>query len=160
MTETAAVLDSVLGTVLAEEETLSALIILALREQDALVASDYAEIARVGEAMLDTASNLEVLERRREALLESIDCDGLTLDKLVPVADDHGVEGFAAARLSLVARANELRDAQERNARLLLSAMKLQEKWMNMFASLASTTYGADGLQEQQRGRRFVSRSA
>jgi hypothetical protein len=31
---------------------------------------------------------------------------------------------------------------------------------MNMFASLASTTYGADGLQEQQRGRRFVSRSA
>jgi hypothetical protein len=62
--------------------------------------------------------------------------------------------------LRLVARAAELKEAQEGNARLLLSAMRLQEKWMNMFGALASPTYGADGLQEPQHGRRFVSRSA
>jgi hypothetical protein len=160
MSDAATIFESVLGTLVAEEQTLAALIVLAVQEQEALVACDYPEITRVGDAMVETATTLEQLERRREGLLESVQCQDLTLDKVVPLADEHGVEGFAAARIALLARANELRDAQERNARLLLSAMKLQEKWMNMFASLASTTYGADGLQEQQRGRRFVSRSA
>ena len=156
----AGVLESVLATLLMEEEELAALIVLALKEQEALVSADLGEIARVGDAMLVTASSLERLERTRESLLASIDCEALTLDVLVPVAEQHSVEGFAEARLRLVARAAELREAQEGNARLLLSAMRLQEKWMNMFGSLASPTYGADGLQDSQRGRRFVSRSA
>ena len=160
MSDATTVFESVLSTLVAEEETLAALIVLALQEQEALVISDYPEITRVGSAMLETASTLDNLERRRASLLASVQCEGLTLDRLVPLADDQGVEGFAAARIALIARANELRDAQERNARLLLSAMKLQEKWMNMFASLTATTYGADGMQEHQRGRRFVSRSA
>lgn len=160
MVEIAAVLESVLRTLLTEEGKLSALIVLALQEQEALVAADHGEVARVGEAMIAVAGELENLGNERERLLGTIGCDELTLDALLPLADDHGVQGFADARTQLLTRALELRNAQESNARLLLSAMKLQEKWMNMFSSLAVTTYGSDGLQEQQRGRQFVSRSA
>lgn len=160
MSETSGVLESVLATLLLEEEELAALVVLALKEQEALVTADLGEIASVGDAMLVSANCLDRLERTRGSLLESIACEDMTLDLLVPVAEEHQVEGFAETRLRLVARAAELRAAQEGNARLLLSAMRLQEKWMNMFGSLASPTYGADGLQESQRGRRSVSRSA
>ncbi len=160
MAEIAGVLESVLRTLLAEEEKLSGLIVLAVQEQEALVAADHAEVARIGDAMLAVAGELETLGQGREALLGTIGCDALTLDALLPLADDHGVRGFGDARQKLLTRALELRNAQESNARLLLSAMRLQEKWMNMFASLAVTTYGSDGLQEQHRGRQFVSRSA
>ncbi len=158
--DTAGILGSVLTTLLAEEQELADLIELAIAEQRALVASDYAEITRVSEAMLVAASGLDVLEHRRESLLQGIGQSEATLDQLLPLADEAGVVGFGAARLALVARANELRQAQEQNARLLLSAMRMQEKWFAMFGALASPTYGARGQQEQVGGERFVSRSA
>ncbi len=139
---TAGVLGTVLTTLLAEERELAALIDLAVAEQGALIASDYAEITRVSEAMLVAASGLDALEHEREALLGGIGHGDLTLDLLLPLAEEHGVVGFGAARLELVARANELREAQEQNARLLLGAMKMQEKWFAMFGALASPTYG------------------
>lgn len=156
----AGVLGSVLTTLLAEERELAALIGLAVAEQRALIASDFPEITRVSEAMLAAASELDALEREREALLAGIGQEEVTLDLLLPIAEEHGVAGFGAARLALVARANELREAQEQNARLLLGAMKLQEKWFAMFGALTSPTYGARGQQEQPGGERFVSRSA
>lgn len=161
MAPAAGVLESVLRTLLDEERELAALIVLAVQEQEALVASDYEAITRLSDAMLVSAAGLDALEQQRGDLLESI-CDRDTpLDQLIDLADANGVGGFAPARLRLIARAAELREAQERNAMLLISAMKLHERWINMFSSLATATvtYGADG-QQQHRGRQFVSRSA
>jgi flagellar biosynthesis/type III secretory pathway chaperone len=158
--DTAAVLESVLQTLLREEQKLGDLIALAVEEQHALVDSDYPRIASVSDAMLAAAAQLDDLERDREALLGEIGQADITLDRLLPVAEENGVPGFSSARLALIARAHELREAQERNARLLLGAIKLQEKWFAMFGALDSPTYGSRGRQEHQPGRRFVSRSA
>ncbi|HXU24849.1 MAG TPA: flagellar export chaperone FlgN [Tepidiformaceae bacterium] len=156
----ATLVERVLETLLLEEKELAALVVLAVEEQTALVASDFPEMTRLGELMLVRAEAMTVLEQRRESLLRDLGVADATLDTLLPLADDLGITGFAEARLRLVAKAAELRDNQERNARLLLSAMKLHEKWVNMFAAIASSTYGADGQQAMRAGRQFVSKSA
>lgn len=152
--------ERVLETLLLEERELAALVVLAVQEQTALVASDYSEMTRLGDLMLARADVMGGLEQRREGLLRELGVGDATLDTLLPLADDLGVTGFSEARLRLIAKAAELREHQERNARLLLSAMKLHEKWVNMFAAIASSTYGADGQQSMRAGRQFVSKSA
>ncbi|MGH2633111.1 MAG: flagellar export chaperone FlgN [Tepidiformaceae bacterium] len=155
-----ATVESVLETLLLEERELAALVVLAVEEQTALVASDYGEMTRIGELMLVRADVLGGLEQRREQLLHELGVGDATLDTLLPLADDLGITGFGEARERLLGKAAELRENQERNARLLLSAMKLHEKWVNMFAAIASSTYGADGQQSMRAGRQFVSKSA
>ena len=78
----------------------------------------------------------------------------------VALADDLGVGGFAAARLQLVARAQELRDAQEQNARLLLNAMKLRDRWANLLGGFVAPGYSSDGRRHTSAARGTVSRSA
>jgi flagellar biosynthesis/type III secretory pathway chaperone len=156
----ATLVERVLETLLLEEKELAALVVLAVEEQTALVASDFPEMTRLGELMLVRADAMGVLEQRRESLLRDLGVSDATLDTLLPLADDLGITGFGEARIRLIAKAAELRDNQERNARLLLSAMKLHEKWVNMFAAIASSTYGADGQQAMRAGRQFVSKSA
>lgn len=154
------VLESVLQRLLQEEAGLQELVVLALQEQEALIASDYAAITRISDMMAETARRVDELEQERQALLEPLGSAGLHLDELAPAFDSAGLPGFASARLRLIARASELREAQERNARLILAAVKLQERWMTMFASLSAPTYGADGSQDRQAGRGLMSRSA
>jgi len=153
-------LEAVLQTLLQEEAGLQELVVLALQEQEALITSDYPAIDRIGGDMLAVAHRVDDLERERQALLEPLGAGDLHLDALVPSFDAAGIPGFAAARLRLIARANELREAQERNARLILAAVKLQERWMSMFAALSSPTYSADGSQDLQASRGLMSRSA
>lgn len=153
-------LEAVLQTLLQEEAGLQDLVVLALQEQEALITSDYPAINRIGGEMLAVANRVEDLERERLALLEPLGSGGLHLDELAPSFEAAGVPGFAAARLRLIARANELREAQERNARLILAAVKLQERWMSMFAALSSPTYSADGSQDLRASRGLMSRSA
>lgn len=155
-----AILQSVLATLLEEERGLAALIVLAVQEQEALIASDYTEITRVSDAMLSAANSLDALEERRGDLLAGISAPDASFDALIDLASENGVAGFDDARAALASRAAELRDAQERNALLLISAMKLHERWVAMFGSLTTSTYGAAGQQEHHRGRQFVSRTA
>jgi hypothetical protein len=63
-------------------------------------------------------------------------------------------------RESLIARAAELRDLQEANARLILNAAKLRERWYGMLAGMSSPTYGSGGKQEFRQARDIMSRSA
>lgn len=153
-------LASLLQTLMAEEAEIQALLVLALEEQDALIASDFTEISRVSSRMLSTARGLEDLERERARLLCSLGHEETTLDELVPVAEQAGIDGFSDTRLRLLATAARLREAQERNARLLLAAMKLQERWIAMFGALSAGTYAADGSQSAAPGRQYLSRSA
>ena len=156
----AEVLAEVLALLCEEEEQLAGLIGLALDEQQALVQSDFEGISSISARMLDSANAIEGIEARRMNLLRSAGAEALTLEELLPLADDLGVEGFARARLSLGARARELRDAQEQNARLLLNAMKLRDRWANLLGGYLAPNYGSDGRRNVSDSRGTVSRSA
>ena len=156
----AELLASVLELLLEEERQLAGLFDLALQEQSALIESDFDRISRVSESMQELASNIESLEVKRLNLLKTAGAEALSLQELLPLADDLGVGGFAAARLQLVARAQELRDAQEQNARLLLNAMKLRDRWANLLGGLVAPGYSSDGRRNSTATRGTVSRSA
>lgn len=160
MSDRAAILETMLELLLREEESLARLIAFALDEQQALIASDFDAIDRVSAAMQAEADAMEQLERQRGAMLEALGLPEASLETLVPEAVAAGLPAFTEVRLRMAARAAELQDAQERNARLLLGAVKLQERWMNMLGGLTSSTYGAAGKQQLRPGRGIVSRSA
>lgn len=156
----AELLASVLELLLEEERQLTRLLDLALQEQSALVESDFDRIAHVSESIQEAAAGIEALEAKRLKLLKTAGADALSLQELLPLADDLGVDGFAEARLQLVARARELKDAQEQNARLLLNAMKLRDRWANLLGGFVAPGYGSNGRRETSAARGTVSRSA
>jgi len=156
----AAILGTVLGLLCDEEEQLAHLIALAREEQAALLESRFDRITATSAAMLQAATTIEAIEAERLALLKSIGAQDLTIEELLPIASELGVTGFSEARIALSARALELKDAQERNANLLLNTMKLRDRWANMLGGLTSPTYGAQGQRTAREGSGFVSRSA
>jgi hypothetical protein len=156
----AEILQQVLSLFWEEEQALAALMRLALDEQQALVESDFDAVAGISNRMIDAANSIEALEANRLNLLRSVGAEALTLEDLLPLADDLGVDGFAEARLQLGARARELRDAQEQNARLLLNAMKLRDRWANMLGGYLAPGYGSNGRRGVSNSRGTVSRSA
>lgn len=153
-------LSQILELLCEEERALAGLLELALKEQEALVNSDFEQISSVSERMLVAAAAIEQMETRRLNLLRSAGAEDATLEELLPLADDLGVSGFATARLQLVARAGELRDAQEQNARLLLNAMRLRDRWANLLGGFAAPGYGSTGRRNSHDSRGTVSRSA
>ncbi len=156
----AATLAQVLELLCEEERALADLLNLALDEQSALIESDFERISHVSDQMLERAGGIERLESKRLNLLRSAGAESLTLEELLPLADDLGVSGFGAARLQLVARAQELRDAQEQNARLLLNAMKLRDRWANLLGGMVAPGYSSTGRRNTNATRGTVSRSA
>lgn len=160
MSEAALSLASMLAILLDQEDALQHLLGLAFDEQRALVTSDFAAIERVSAEMHVAADRIDALERQRIALAARLGNAEATLEQLLPLAEELGIEGLADARLRLAALAAELQEAQEGNARLLLSAVKLRERWVNHIAGMGSSTYGAAGKQEMAQARGIVSRSA
>lgn len=156
----AEVFAQVLELLLEEERQLAALLSLALQEQSALIESDFERIADVSERMQGAAAGIDALETKRLNLLKTVGADALSLQELLPFADDLGVGGFDAARMQLAARAQELKDAQEQNARLLLNAMKLRDRWANLLGGLVAPGYSSDGRRNSTATRGTVSRSA
>lgn len=154
------VLERVLELLLHEERHLSRLLALALEEQSALLESNFDRITATSAAMIEAANAIEALESERLNLLRTIGAEDRTIEDLLSLADDLGITGFAEARLALSVRARELKDSQERNANLLLNAMKLRERWANMLGGFTSPTYGAQGKRTARDGSGFVSRSA
>lgn len=162
MTEQAApreLLESLLGVLLRQEEALGGLVRLAFLERDALVRADTEAITRLSAEMIDVAHAIDALDTERKAIVHQLGA-GLALEALLPLADDLDVPGLKATRERLLAQAAALREAQETNARLILSAVKLRERWYGMLAGLAAPTYGASGRQEVRQGRDLVSKSA
>lgn len=160
MNDVAQALRAILTLLLQEEQGLLRLNALALAEQAALVSSDYAEIERVSNEMNLVADQVETLELERARMMGAVGEADATLRELLPLADLHGVEGLRAASGRLIELADQLREAQEDNARLLLSAVKLRERWVNLFAGMRASTYGSEGKQEIRQTRGIVSRSA
>lgn len=147
------------GVLRQQESLLGELVRLSKEEQDALVQSDFGAIHRASERMLAVSQDLDGLDAQRETLVTGFGPIE-TLEELVPLAEALGVEAFTTLRDALMAKAGELRDLQEANARLILNASKLRERWYGMLAGLSSPTYGAGGKQEFRSARDILSRSA
>ena len=153
-------LDAILSVLSEEEEQLARLLGLALEEQRALVTSNTNALEEINAKMLELAEGIDVLEDRRGKLLGEFAEGVETLSELMPLAQDLGVDGFGAARERLVDAAVRLQRAQERNAHLIMAAMRLGERWMNLAAGMTSPTYGAAGKQRAGRSNGLMSRSA
>ena len=155
----AALLEELQQLLIRQEEGLDHLIALAREEHGALVHSDFPAMERVNGGMLAVSGAMDTLDDLREALVTRLDA-GSTLKEIQPLADDLGMTSLAEARNRLLARANELRTLQERNAALVLEALRLRSRWYAMLAGMAAPTYGSGGEQQLEPGRNFVSRSA
>jgi flagellar biosynthesis/type III secretory pathway chaperone len=143
-----------------EEGYLLQLIELARKEREALVLADYEAIAEVAEQMMRVAAQLDGYEEERALLLRELDApEGTTLKDLEPLATAVGADGLAEARERMVARADELHASQEQNARLILAATQLRERWLNLLVGMNPATYSDRG-RERRAGQQFVSRSA
>ena len=160
MDRVAAGLREILAVLLEEESSMVRLNALALDEQHALVSSDYGEIERVSHEMHLVADQVESAELRRARLMSANGHADASLSDLLALADLHGVTELRAASMRMVALAEQLRNAQEGNARLLLSAVKLRERWVNHVAGMHASTYGSEGKQELRQSRGIVWRSA
>lgn len=160
MNDVAESLRAILAVVLEEEQGLLRLNALALAEQRALVSSDYDAIERVSNEMHLVADQIDALEGRRMVMMGAVGPPETSLGQVLPLADEHGVDGLREASLRMNLLAEQLREAQESNARLLLSAVKLRERWVNHVAGMQASTYGAEGKQQIRQSRGIVSRSA
>lgn len=160
MNDIAQALGAILAVLLEEEQGLLRLNELALAEQRALVSSDYDEIERVSHEMHIVADQIESSELRRVRMMGAVAESEATLSEILALADRHGVDGFRDASTRMILLVDKLRAAQEGNARLLLSAVKLRERWVNHVAGMHASTYGAEGKQQIRQSRGIVSRSA
>ncbi|MDZ7729059.1 MAG: flagellar export chaperone FlgN [Dehalococcoidia bacterium] len=111
------------------------------------------------ESMLAVAGELESCEELRATLLAEIGQEGASLKELVAVAEDEGIDGFSLRGDRLTGAVGQLQELQEQNARLIISASNLRERWLGMLTRLASPTYNQRG-HEPSAGARLVSRSA
>lgn len=152
-------LEQLLDVLLSQEGAMATLVQLAFEEQNAIVHSDYDAIHALSARMLAIADQLDKLDEKRVAITSRLG-HFESLEALIPVADTLGVDGFGDAHERLLRQATQLREAQEQNARLILGAVKLRERWLALLAGLGSPTYGAGGQQEMQQQRGIVSRSA
>ncbi len=143
-----------------EEQLLRSLCALARDEQAALIASDYPRIEQLSLQMLELAGAIEAREAERSQRIRTLDPAIQSLDDFVTRAEDLGMTGAAPLRERLLELAHTLRELQEANARLLLNAIRLRDRWAAILGGHLAPTYGAGGEVTIQEGSSFVSRSA
>ena len=151
--------ERLLQVLLREERLLANLITLAHEEQLAIVHANYGEIERISALMEQAAEDMDTVAAEREALVAEIDT-GQTLAEIAKAAETLGIRSLGRARRRLRAQMEVLRRAQETNARLILEAIRIRERWYGMLAGGVTATYGAAGQPELRRARGLVSRSA
>ncbi len=152
-------LSELLALLEAEESSIVALLDLASAEHNALIASDFKRLDDITAKMLRIAERLEAAEEQRSQLLRSLGIPGAGLTEVAQLAESHGMNQFGMAKTRLLDASTRLQDAQEQNARLVLSAARMRERWLAMLTQMANPTYTADGA-SGDRGYRFVSKSA
>ena len=151
-------LEALLKVLLEQEQLLTTLLSLANEEQLALIHSDFPALEAVSARMLAVAADMEQVDRARDAIVHELDA-GDTLAKIEELADNLGMRRLGRARVRLQALASLLRDAQEANARLILDAVRVRERWFGLLAGMGQSTYGSAGRQSTP-GYGVVSRSA
>lgn len=150
-------LQVLLDTLLREEKLLERLTYLSQGQRQALINSKFADVETVNDDMVAAANDLVPLEAQRVALIERLGVE--TLSDATALAEELGVAGFASAHGRLRDAAAEFRSGQERNASLVLSAIRLREKWMTFLGGRMAPTYDAGGKREIAQQRQIVSKS-
>ena len=155
-----AVLEALVTTLGEEEAILAELLRLADRMRDALIASDIALLDEAARCMAEAGDRLDQVERDREQFVSGLGDSPLSFGAAIVLADELGVRSLGDCRRRLAGLALDLQQAQERNAQLVLGAVRMRERWFNILAGMIAPTYSARGRQNASASRRFVSKSA
>ena len=151
-------LESLLKVLLEQEQQLASLLALAKEEQLALIHSDFPTLEDVSARMHAVVLEMEQTDAARDAIVDELGA-GDTLAQIQELADNLGIRRLGRARARLQALTARLRDAQEANARLILDAVRVRERWFGLLAGMGQSTYGPAGRQSAP-GYGAVSRSA
>lgn len=143
-----------------QEAALGALVVIAERQQDALVTSNYEGIERSAREMAQATVIVAELDIQRIGTLSEMGREDASISDLVEAAAGAGVSGFAETRDGLDRAMSALRTVQEINAQIILSASKLAERWAGALAGLVGSTYGPEGKAAMGDAGGFVSRQA
>lgn len=114
------------------QTALDRLIELSRALEGALIRSDFGAIEALASeihGVLDTLPESEPADPERP------------LEARPLPADESGME----AQRQLAERVAELRAIEERNAHLILEAMRLRERWSELLANMSAPTYGPKG---------------
>ena len=130
---------------------------LAGKLQVALVAADFDSVQVTADLMQTTSARLGQLEAERERQALALGPPGASLAELAGAQD---AQPLARAGEQLRARLTDLRETQERNASLVLSASQLVQRWFTRLARVEGPTYGPGGEEQASAQRRFFSGSA
>lgn len=153
-----ALLTALLETLTVEEELLDALAGLAAAQGKALMENAFLSLQGINEQMLAVTRSLVPLEKKRIRMTRELGVE--TLTEASALAIELHVTGFEPARERLLASATAFRTCQERNAILVLNAVRLRDRWSNFITGMTSPTYGAEGKRDTPPQRQIVSRSA
>ncbi len=121
-------------TLMQLQAALDRLIALSRELEDALIRSDFAAIEAVTRELEGVLEGFPGAERVNESEASLQGEEG--------PADDLGMKDLRAL---LAQRLAELRAIEERNARLILEAIRLRQRWSELFARMIAPTYGPTG---------------
>lgn len=154
-----ALLTALLETLTVEEELLDALAGLAAAQGKALIENAFLTLESINEQMMAVARSLAPLEQERINHTRALGVE--TLTEAAALAETCGIREFGATKARLLAAADTFRATQERNAILVLNAVRMRERWANLVAGVMNQqTYGSEGKRGQTQQRQIVSRSA
>ena len=143
-----------------QEAALGALVVIAERQQEALVESNYQGIERSAKEMAEATVIVGEFDIERLKLLSKMGRQDASISELVEEAAIAGVTGFAETRDGIEGNMAALRTVQELNAHVILSVSKMMERWAGRLAGLMGATYGSEGKSAMGDTRSFLSRQA
>ena len=158
-----------LATTLREEtEVYGSLLALSVQEERAIIAGN---VERLTEIVADKEQLMELLaaleSERMTALAELAlgierDPPTITLSEVAQHAEPAAAAVLMEAGMVLRAQAEALRDANDRNARLLEGSRALVDSWIRYLRAVVTgaLTYTAEGGRHEDDGRRVVDRAA
>ena len=158
-----------LTAALAEEQRLYAsLLVLAGREERAIVGGDVAELTEMTAEKERLLELLAALETERMTALTAIaaaagvGAEALTLTGVASVVAPAQAAALTQVGVQLRTKALALKEANERNAELLRSSREIVERWIQYLRTVISgaLNYTAEGSPDEPGGNRVIDRSA
>lgn len=158
-----------LAQALTEEGTIyTSLLALAAREEEAITGGDVSELTDITGEKEHLLELLATLETERMTALNAIAAAAgaadqpLTLSAASSLLDAGPGARLTEAGMELRARAEALRQANERNAELLRASGELVGRWIQYLKTIvgASLTYTAEGSRREEGGPGALDQSA